>query len=108
MFVSEPITPERGSFSTEMMAQGLASPPGAFTWRDRRYEIVECLEHTKESTREGGRATGELYLRRQRFVVKLDSGQVATIYVERQARPGRSPRAAKNRWFLYEIEPGSE
>ena len=108
MFVSEPIQPERGSFSPEMMAQGLASPPAAFVWRDQRYEITDCLEHTKQSSREGGRASGELYLRRQQFVVRLDTGQVATIYFERQPRPGASLRSAKNRWFLYEIESSEE
>ena len=108
MFVSEPITPERGSFSPEMMAKGLASPPGAFIWRDRRYEIVECLEHTKQSSREGGHAGGELYLRRQQFVVRLETGEIATIYFERTARPGRTTRSAKNRWFLYEIRSSGE
>jgi hypothetical protein len=102
-FISEPITPERGSFSTGPMSRGLASPPRAFAWRGRRFEIAEILEHTKQSAREGHSASGELYLRRQQFVVRLDTGQVATIYVERQARPGVSRRMAKSRWFLFTI-----
>ena len=101
-FVSEPITPEPGTFSAGPMAAGLASLPGAFEWRNRRYRIIECLEHGKQSTAD---PRGEVYLRRQVFVVRLDSGQLATLYVLRQPPRGASPRAARRRWFLYSIEP---
>ncbi|MEE8509148.1 MAG: DUF6504 family protein [Myxococcota bacterium] len=102
-FVSEPIRPEPGSFSTALMARGLASLPAAFTWRNRRYEIVECVHHEKQSAPEGGVAGGERYLRRQVFVVRLHTGQTATLYVQRQAPRGASPRAARRRWFLYSL-----
>lgn len=97
-FISEPITPEPGSFDPKAMATGLASLPRSFEWREKRYEIVECLDHRKVSTPE---ATGEWYLRRQEFTVQLDSGQTAVIYFERQARPGKSRESAKRRWYLY-------
>ena len=103
-FVSEPITPEAGSFSTGPMASGLGSLPTAFTWRNRRYRIVECLAHHKLSAPEGGVPGGEMYLRRQEFSVLLDSGQRATIYVTRQPPRGATPAAARRRWFLYSIE----
>jgi hypothetical protein len=106
IFVSEPIVPEAGTFAPEMMARGLASLPGAFTWRGRRYRILECLEHVKQSSPE---ATGEVYLRRQEFLVRLDSGQLARVYVQRQAPAGASRAAAKQRWFLYTIQaPGGQ
>ncbi len=92
-FISEPITPQP-PFSTSLMAAGLASLPAAFEWRGRRYEISECLEHYKESAPEGGAPGGERYLRRQVFKVLLNTGQRATIYIERGRR----------RWFLYSIE----
>jgi len=101
-FVSEPITPEPGSFSTDLMAIGLASLPGAFVWRNRRYRVLECLRHDKQS---GPEPRGEIYLRRQVFSVRLDSGQLATIYVQRQPSRGGSPAAARRRWFLYSIGP---
>lgn len=107
-FISEPIIPERGTFDTQLMRSGLASLPAAFDWRDRRYEVVECLSHAKVSSTEGARAQGELYLRRQEFVVRLDTGQIARLYVERQTRPGVSREAAKKRWFLYTITSGGE
>ncbi len=102
-FISEPIVPEPGSFSTELMARGLAALPGAFTWRGRRYEVVECLDHFKETSNEGGKAQGERYLRRQVFIVRLDTGQQAQLYVQRQSSAGGSVRASKRRWYLYSI-----
>ncbi|MHC4220319.1 MAG: DUF6504 family protein [Planctomycetota bacterium] len=103
--VSEPIEPEAGSFSPVPMATGLASLPAAFTWRNRRYEIIECLDQAKVSAPEGGVEGHERYLRRQVFSVRLHTGQAATLYLERQARRGASPRAARQRWFLYSIDP---
>ena len=102
-FISEPITPEPGNFSTELMRQGLAALPGAFSWRGRRYEVLECLEHVKRSDREGGTTGGDAYLRRQEFTVRLDTGQIARLYFERHARAGASRQSAKKRWFLYTL-----
>ena len=99
-FISEPITPEPGSFDPQAMSFGLAGLPGAFEWRGERYVVVECLDHRKVSTPE---QTGERYLRRQEFTVMLESGQTAVIYIERQSRPGVSREAAKKRWYLYTI-----
>jgi hypothetical protein len=72
-------------------------------WRGQRYQIIECLEHTKQSSPEGGVEGNERYLRRQVFRVRLDSGDEALIYIERQARRGASPKSAKQRWFMYSI-----
>ncbi|MHC5004124.1 MAG: DUF6504 family protein [Planctomycetota bacterium] len=94
-FVSEPIVPDRGSFSPELMATGLASLPGGFTWRGRHFDIVECLDHHKQSSAEGGHAGGQVYLRRQVFRVRLDDGSIASLYVLRDSRAG------KRRWFMY-------
>jgi hypothetical protein len=103
-FVSEPIVPEPGSFTTGPMAAGLGSLPAAFTWRNRRYEIIECFDQAKVSAPEGGVEGHERYLRRQVFSVRLHTGQAATLYLERHARRGASRRAARRRWFLYSIE----
>lgn len=105
-FISEPIVPESGTFSPDLMARGLAAIPSAFTWRNQRYVIVECLDHEKVSTPEGGREGNEVYLRRQVFTVRLESGEVARIYFERQSRPGSSRKSARQRWFLYSIASG--
>lgn len=97
-FISEPITPEVGSFSTELMARGLAALPGAFTWREKRYEVVTCIDHFKETSTEGSNAQSDRYLRRQVFVVELDTGEIAKLYVLRQGSSGGSNKAKKQRW----------
>ena len=92
--------PEPGTFSPELMACGLASLPAAFTWRQRRYRIVECLDHHKQSSPESSNPSAERYLRRQVFRVRLDTDEIATLYVLREAR------AAKRRWFMYSLASG--
>jgi len=104
-FVSEAIVPERGSFSPEMMARGLASLPGAFTWRDTRYAIVACLRHEKITSAEASSAVGDVYFRRQEFLVKLDTGQHAIIYMVRSPTSASAAKPGSPRWFLYGIEP---
>lgn len=101
-FISEPITPEVGSFSTELMARGLAALPGAFKWRDTRYEIVNCIDHFKETSTESSSAQGDRYLRRQVFVVELNTGEIAKLYILRKGSGGSS-KARKQRWFIYSI-----
>ncbi len=109
-FISESIEPDRGSFDTAAMTTGLAALPGGLTWRGRHYEIVECIEHSKRSSPEGHAAGRELYLRRQHFKVRLDSGVMAELYVERNAPAGSSRRRARRLWYLYtiddEVRPG--
>ena len=107
-FVSEPIEVEAGTFSTDMMLVGLASLPSGFVWRGKRYGIVECLDHVKQSMPEGHTAGGERYLRRQSFEVVLDTGQRARIYFERQGRGKPGSRSVRSRWFLYGIVSGGE
>lgn len=102
-FISEPITPEVGSFSTELMARGLAALPGAFTWREKRYEVINCIDHYKETSTESSKAQSDRYLRRQVFVVELDTGEIAKLYVLRQGASGGSSQAKKQRWYLYSI-----
>lgn len=96
-FVSEPVRPDPGTFDAATMTRGLAGLPTGFTWRERHFDIVECLDHVKQSAHERGRVDGERYLRRQQFTVRLDDGRIAKIYSER----------ATGRWFLLTIEPES-
>ena len=105
-FISELITPEKGSFDVSAMATGLASLPAAFTWRGERCVIEACLEHVKQSGRES--FSGEMYLRRQQFTVRLRDGRLAKIYVQRSAGAGQSRQSGKRRWFLYAIASGDE
>jgi hypothetical protein len=97
-FVSEPIVPFRGTFDAQAMSRGEPGLPRGFTWRGTAYDVVERLARWKHSSREGGRAQGELYLRRHYYRLRMSDGSVWTVYFTRQASPGGSP---KRRWFLY-------
>lgn len=99
-FVSEAITPERGTFKAGPLASGLASLPEAFRWRGARLAVKRVLSEVKVSRPERFHEGHERYLKRQEFVLEFEDGSVGTIYFERHARPGTRPT---QRWFLYEI-----
>jgi hypothetical protein len=100
-FISESITPAGGTFDSVAMARGEPGLPAAFNWRGRSYRVVAQVSRWKDTSAEGGRAGGEVYLRRHYFKLHMDSGQVWTVYFVRQT-PKSGPPA--NRWFLYLID----
>jgi len=99
-FVSEPITPEVGTFDTAAMSRGEPGLPRHFTWRGQAYEAVELLRTWKTSTPE----RGEMYLRRHWFEVRTNTGARMTIYCERQTK---RPKQPKQRWWVYSISSAS-
>jgi hypothetical protein len=103
-FVSEPITPHAGTFDAAAMATGVPGLPTGFAWRGESFTVVERLESWKFSAREGGRAGGELYLRRHCFRLRMSDGAIWTVYFVRQAPRGGS---AKVRWFLQTRQAAS-
>ncbi len=100
-FVGESITPHAGTFDTSRMARGEPGLPTGFVWRGRSVNVIEELSAWKESSREGGRATGELYLRRHYFKLRMSDGSIWTVSFLRQAPRSGNP---KKRWFLYTLE----
>jgi hypothetical protein len=100
-FVSEPITPADDRRDTPAMGRGEPGLPAAFRWRDEVHEVVGCVERWKETSAEGGRAGGQVYLRRHCYRLRMADDCIWTVYFTRQANPGSS---AKERWFLYTID----
>ena len=100
-FVSEPIEPHAGTFDTTSMGRGTPGLPTGFDWRGTSFEIVEKLEAWKDSSREGARAQGELYLRRHYHRLRMSDASVWTVYFVRQTPRSGNPQS---RWFLYSIE----
>ncbi len=101
-FVGESIAPRAGTFDTRRMARGEPGLPTGFVWRGRSLDVIEELSAWKESSREGGRASGELYLRRHYFKLLMSDGATWTVSFLRQSPRSGSP---KKRWFLYTLEP---
>lgn len=96
-FVSEPIAPLRGTFDTAAIARGEPGLPEGFTWRGTERRIDEILEAGKLATPE---FSGELYVRRHEWKLRMDDGSVWDVYVTRNAPKGASRRARLTRWFL--------
>ena len=96
-FVSESITPWRGTSDAAAMARAEPGLPKGFDWRAQSYEIVETLDRWKQS----GTDMGEVYLRRHCYRLRMNDGTIWTVYCLRQA-----PRSGsrKRRWFLLEID----
>lgn len=101
VFISEPVTPDAGTFDTARMSQGVAGLPAGFTWRGRRIGVRQVLEEWKESEAEGHRPGNERYYRKHCFRLEGDDGDVYTLYVLRQVKAGESQ---KRRWWLYTVE----
>ena len=99
--ISEPITPHSGTSDTGSMGQGEPGLPAGFDWRDNSLEVVQQLGAWKQSSREGARAGGELYLRRHYYKIRMSDDSVWIVYFLRQAPRSGNP---KKRWFLYSRE----
>lgn len=96
-FIGEPICAEDMSFSVSPMAMGKPGLPRTFSWKGRRFAVLEVLEEWKESgnCRHG---SGERYVRKHWFRVRTTERLEMRIYFERQ---GRS--SGGSRWRLYSI-----
>lgn len=99
--ISEPITPHPGTFDATRMGRGEPGLPTGFCWRGVSYDIEEELAAWKESSREGARAGGDLYLRRHSFKLRMSDGSTWSVYFLRQTPRTGNPR---NRWFLYTVD----
>lgn len=100
-FVSEPLTVAGAGADTTAMGRGEPGLPAAFDWRGATYDVLRRVASWKQSSREGGRAQGELYLRRHYHELAMSDGSRWTVYFVRQTPRGT---AVNVRWFLYSIE----
>jgi hypothetical protein len=102
-FISEAIIPDAASFGRPATV-GEPTLPQRFTWRKQKFEIREVVRVWKEHEPDRTHGSGELYLRKHWFEVRVDDGSVMKIYFQRQPMSGRS---AKARWWLYSLaRPG--
>ncbi len=101
-FVGEPIEPVGGTFDTSGMAAGGPGLPQRFRWRGTEYEVAGVRKAWRETgPMKGARAgEGEQYARKHWFEVRTTSGEVMTLYFERQAH---SAREKTRRWWLFTV-----
>lgn len=99
--VSEPLIPQALTGDAAAMARGEPGLPKGFTWRGEQFEWTQVIDVWKESSREGAKAQGELYLRRHYYKLLMNDETVWTVYFTRQPA---SSGSAKSRWFLYTID----
>lgn len=100
-FVSEPLQPLDASFDAVRMGSGEPGLPRGFRWRHEELIVAEILESWKEhgDCRHG---SGERYLRRHSYRLRLADGRVARVYFQRSSQR-RLSRAAR-RWWLHSLE----
>lgn len=101
-FVSEPLEPLAGTADAAAMATGVPGLPHGFRWRGETLLVHAVLHEWKQSSPEGGRAGGEVYLRRHCYRLSMSDGAVWEVYFVRQTPRGAAPR---KRWFLYARTP---
>jgi phosphoribosylglycinamide formyltransferase-1 len=95
--VGDAIMPEDLSFSASSMAMGGPGLPRTFSWRGRKYAVLEVLEQWKE-TGDCRHGSGERYVRKHWFCVRTTQGLEMKIYFERQKRS-----SGGSRWRLYSV-----
>jgi len=98
-FVSEPIVPIGGSFSTSTMATGEPGFPMRFEWRGAEYEVARIIEKWK-TTGDCRSGSDERYIRKHWYRIATTDGTEMKIYFERQPRSGRDKR---RRWWLATV-----
>lgn len=98
-FVGERIRPAGGEFARPP-AVGEPGLPLCFAWRRLRRRIVAVARQWNERTPDRTHGSGQMYLRRHWFALRMDDGAEWLVYFERQPR---SRRAATARWWLYQL-----
>jgi phosphoribosylglycinamide formyltransferase-1 len=102
-FISEGLKPLTETVIPSSFAIGAPLLPARFLWRNETLCIEAILEQWKETSpcRHG---SGERYVRKHWFRLRLVSGEEMTVYFERQLRFHGQGRT---RWWLFSKSSGS-
>ena len=101
-FISEQLKPVTDLVAPTSFAIGAPLLPAEFVWRGTSLLVTEVLEEWKETSpcRHG---SGEMYVRKHWFRLRLTTGEEIKIYFERQPRFSGGNKA---RWWLFSIKGG--
>ena len=84
-----------------MMARGEPGLPHKFNWRNRTWTVAEVLESTK-SYGDCAHGSGERYVCKHAYRVRLTTGQILNLYFQRSF--GRGRFRTHDRWWIYSME----
>ena len=98
-FISESITPLFDGEAVRTVVPGEPVVPSGFVWRKQEYRVDTILSVWKEDG-PCSHGSGEQYLRKHWYKLRMTDGREMEIYFERQAR---SSRQRKLRWWLFSI-----
>lgn len=98
-FVGEPIRPVASTGDAAMMVRGGPGLPRRFWLPGRQYE-VEAILQTHRTAGPCTSGSAERYVRKHWFTFRTTTGETMTVYFDRQARRGLSPKA---RWWLFSM-----
>ena len=82
------------------MAAGEPGLPRAFVWRRKTFEVAEVVRSWRE-TGPCHHGSGERYVRKHWYEVRLTTGATAKLYFERQPR---AKTQVKRRWWLFSMQ----
>lgn len=97
--VSERLTPLMETVDAHHVIPGAPLLPARFRWRDREYAVAEVLQEWKE-TGPCHHGSGERYVRKHWWHLRMTTGEEMKVYFERHAR---SSKQMKQRWWLYTV-----
>ena len=97
--ISERLIPVMEEVDARRVVIGAPLLPTRFIWRGSEYAVSEVLEEWRE-TGACHHGSGERYVRKHWFRLRMAGGEVMKIYFERQAR---SAQEMKRRWWLYSV-----
>jgi len=97
--MSEWLEPVLAEVDARRIVIGAPLLPTKFVWRETEYTVAEVLEEWKE-TGPCHHGSGERYVRKHWFRLRMATGEEWKIYFERHAR---SPKQMKQRWWLYTV-----
>lgn len=95
-FVGEPLL----QVQSAPLESGLPAAPTTFIWRNQTYQVAEVLESWKGISPDRSHGSGEMYLNKHWFKLRLTDDTIMTIYFDRH---GRASQRLGSRWWLYTL-----
>ena len=101
-FVSEALEPIGSGLDATALARSEPSLPDAFRWRGEEHRVAEVLLASRDIRVES--FSGEGYLRRHTWKLRMESGAQWEIYFVRHGGSAASGKRGGPRWFLKTID----